>query len=201
MEKIQIDIFRKKSIEEFSEILSSSESRMESGSASAGVAAISAALLKRAAHQVEETPDNAERVQYIQRNSEIIRNYMCYLVDEDVKCRNPIKKAISENNPQHIEACVQPACAINSEIINMMISLLSLSKELCEYSNDKIHYIYESADYSMAAIRACVSFIYSMLKYCTDDTFIYVTKRENEVSVAQAEEIYHSIVSHFTLPV
>ena len=125
---------------------------------------------------------------------------MSYMVDEDVKCRNPIKKALSEGNPQHIEACVQPACAINTEIINMMISLLSLCDELCSYVEQPVHYVFEASDFAMSAIKSSVSFIYSMLHFCTDETYIYVTKRENEISVSQAKDYFGRIESRFNLP-
>ena len=45
---IKIDIFRKKTLEDFTAILSDPESRLECGSAAASVAAVAAALLARA---------------------------------------------------------------------------------------------------------------------------------------------------------
>ena len=56
---IKIDIFRKKTLEDFTAILSDPESRLECGSAAASVAAIAAALLARAAKllQVYGEPD------------------------------------------------------------------------------------------------------------------------------------------------
>lgn len=199
-DKIVINIFRKKTIEEFTECLAKQDSKLETGSASAAVGALSAAVLKRCADRIQADRCN-ERVEYISRNSEIIRNYMNYLIDEDVKCRAPINKAYAEGDQRKIEACVQPACAINSEIVNMMGSLLELGLELKSFiGEEQRHYLIESAEFAMSAIRASITFIYDMTKLCSDETYIYVTKRENEVMYQNALEKYRAITTDSGLP-
>lgn len=200
-EKILIDIFRKKPLDELSSVLSHSDSKLDTGSSAAAVATLSAALLVRAAEILMDSGVSGERIEYIHRNSEKLREYMFYLIDEDVKCRGPIKRAMSENSSEHIEACLQPAMAICSEIIGMMSTLLTLAEELCRIVGDTLpHYIFEASEYAMSAIRSSISYIFCMLKYSSDDTFIYVTRRENEVTYKEANDIYGRILSYFSLP-
>lgn len=197
-DKIVIDVFRKKTIEEFSEILSEEKARIETGSASAAAASFAAALLKRAADSV--VAEN-ERLEYIKRNSEIIRNYMTYLVDEDVKCRGPMRKALKEGDCAKIEACIQPACAINSEIINMMQNLLEFCEEIFDYApDDEKHYIVEAANLALSAVRMSVSYILNAVKSSSDDTYLYVTRRENEIFCSKCEEIAGRINKKSEMP-
>ena len=80
-ESIKIEIFRKKDAEDFTKALADPESRAQTGSGAAMTAAVSAALLERAARLTkEELPEN-ERVEYIVRNAEILRTYMVNLID------------------------------------------------------------------------------------------------------------------------
>ena len=65
---------------------------------------------------------------YILRNGEILRSYMVHLIDEDVKSRGPLNRALKEGEPRAIEAARQPASAIPAEIVNMMGKLLPLAK-------------------------------------------------------------------------
>ena len=200
-EKIVIDIYRKKPLDELTEILSRPDSKLETGSSSAAVATMAAALLVRGASLLSERGVTGERIDYIIRNSEKLRDYMYYLIDEDVKCRGPIKKALAEDDPVHIEACIQPATAICSEIIGMMLNLLNLAAELCSLGGENLpHYIFEASDYAMSSIRSSASYILSMISLSTDDTYIYVTKRENEITYKEAEKAYNTVRSYYSLP-
>ena len=72
-ESIKIQIFRKMDAEDFTVSLADPESRAQTGSGTAMTAAVASALLQRAAKATKaEHPDN-ERVEYIVRNSEILR--------------------------------------------------------------------------------------------------------------------------------
>ena len=83
-EGLKIEIFRKKDADEFTLSLADSESRMETGSGAAMAAALSAAFLHRAAAFSKTVHPDIDRVEYLLRNTEIIRNYMVHLIDEDV---------------------------------------------------------------------------------------------------------------------
>ena len=194
--KISIDALKNRTIENFVKDFASVESKMETGSCSAAVASISAAVLERAAAVSEGKSSNAERLEYIHRNAGIMRDYMIHLVDEDTKCRAPIIRAFKEGGQNEIDACLQSACAINAEIINMMLQNMQLAKELkgicCEES---LHYIREAAEFALSAIRACRIWILDMIKVSSDETYSFVTNRENEVYLQQAVDLYEEIVS------
>ena len=196
-EKITIEVFKKKPMEELSQALADPDGKLETGSGAAAVASVAAALLCRAAAATGKTVSGNERLDYIARNGEILRSYMVHLIDEDVKCRGPLKRAIKEGDARTIEAARQPAVSISAEILNMMGKLLELAQELCPLCpKEAKHYLAESAELAMAAARTARSYIVDMAAYSSDETYRFVTHRENELLLAQfapmAEEIIKS---------
>lgn len=193
-EKLIIDIYKNKNPEELTKLLAEKSSRLEAGSAAAMTAASAAALFARAAAYTAEEVKNDARLDYIIRNSEIIRNYMVYLIDEDVKSRNPLRKAIKEGNPQEIEAARQPAVCIAAEIINMMGQCLELMEELSAICPaEALHYLGEAAHLAMGAIRSCRVYILNMADKCSDETYRFVTRRENGLSLEKFSRFYETI--------
>lgn len=197
-EKIMIEVFKKKTMEELSQALADPDGKLETGSGAAAVASVAAALLCRAAAVTAKTVSGNERLGYIARNGEILRSYMVHLIDEDVKCRGPLKRAIKEGDARTIEAARQPAVSICGEILNMMGKLLELAGELCPLCpKEARHYLAESAELAMAAARTARSYIVDMAAYSSDETYRFVTRRENELLLAQfapmAEEIIKSV--------
>lgn len=196
-EKITIEVFKKKPMEELSQALADPDGKLETGSGAATVASVAAALLCRAAAATGKTVSGNERLDYIVRNGEILRSYMVHLIDEDVKCRGPLKRAMMEGDARTIEAARQPAVSICAEILNMMGKLLELAQELCPLCpKEAKHYLAESAELAMAAARTARSYIVDMAAYSSDETYRFVTHRENELLLAQfapmAEEIIKS---------
>ena len=196
-EKITIEVFKKKPMEELSQALADPDGKLETGSGAAAVASVAAALLCRAAAATGKTVSGNERLDYIARNGEILRSYMVHLIDEDVKCRGPLKRAMMEGDARTIEAARQPAVSISAEILNMMGKLLELAQELCPLCpKEAKHYLAESAELAMAAARTARSYIVDMAAYSSDETYRFVTHRENELLLAQfapmAEEIIKS---------
>lgn len=197
-EKIMIEVFKKKTMEELSQALADPDGKLETGSGAAAVASVAAALLCRAAAATGKVVSGNERLDYIVRNGEILRSYMVHLIDEDVKCRGPLKRAIKEGDARTIEAARQPAVSICAEILNMMGKLLELARELCPLCpKEARHYLAESAELAMAAARTARSYIVDMAAYSSDETYRFVTRRENELLLAQfaplAEEIIKSV--------
>ena len=188
-EGIKIEIFKLKNADELTKALADPEARIDTGSAAAMNAALAMALLERAAaHTVKALPGN-ERADYIFRNAEILRTYMVHLIDEDVKSRGPLRKALQEGDERKIEATRQPAVAIPGEVINMMSQALELGAELAGMCpKDALHYLGESAELSMSAIRAARLFILDMSDKCSDDTYRYIVRRENEITLKACEE-------------
>lgn len=194
-DKIIIEVYKTKTPEEFTKILSETDSRLEIGSAAALTAASAAALLRRAAAlTAAEAADNT-RVDYILRNSETLRSYMVHLIDEDVKSRGPLSRAEKEGNARKIEASLQTAACISAEIVNMMGQCLELAAELLELCPAEAkQYIGQSAELAMAAVRACMIYIVGMGDKSSDDTYRYVTRRENEITLAHCSDVYDGII-------
>lgn len=187
-EGIKIEIFKQKNADELTKALSDPDSRMETGGAAAVTAALAASLLERAAAITKKTAGENERVDYILRNAEILRGYMVHLIDEDVKSRHPLRRALKEGGEQEIEAARQPAVAIPAEVINMMGQMLELAKELCALCpKDAVHWLGECAELAMAAIRSARLYILDMSDKCSDETYRFVVRRENEITLSACE--------------
>jgi len=194
-EKIVIDVFRKKTFEELSQALAEPASKLESGSAAAAVAAVSASLLCRAA-AAAKSAEPGETMDYICRNAEILRTYMLHLVDEDVKSRGPLNRAIREGDARAIEAARQPAVSISAEIINMMgkaLELLQALDGLCP--KPAKHYMAESAELALAAAKAARHYIIDMSGYCSDETYRYVSRRENELLLEEISSAAAAVIA------
>ena len=190
-EKLVIDIWKKKNPEEITKELSSAESRLEVGSAAAMTAASAAALAERAASFCEKN----ERSEYLRRNIEIIRGYMVHLIDEDVKSRGPLRQAIKEGDPLKMEAARETAVCIASEIVNMTVQLMDFLAELAEKCPaDKLHYLGEAAHLSMGAAESCRAYICDMAGQSSDETYRFVTRRENEITFEQLHRVYDTVV-------
>lgn len=199
-DKLIIEIFREKNAEEFTKALAAPDSRLETGSAAAMTAAVAMSLAARAAAACDQS---GEKAQYIARNIETLRGYMVHLIDEDVKSRGPLRRAIKEGDARTIEAARQPAVCIDQEIINMMGQALELMPQLAELCpKDGLHYIGEAAELACAAVRAARLYILDMARYSTDDTYKFVIRRENELSLdnclAQTEKIRAAIEKALT---
>lgn len=195
-EKIIIEVsnYKGKSIEELSKALADKGDKIEAGSAAAAVAAIASSLLSRAAAVTAESVQNNERLDYIVRNSEILRNYMVYLIDEDVKSRAPLRKAVKGGKETEIDACRHPATLIASEIVNMMGKWLELGKELAALCPPEARqYIAEGTEFAMGAVRASIDSILAVADGSSDETFLYVTRRENELELEQCSKLANEI--------
>ena len=188
-EGIKIEIFKLKNADELTRSLADPESRIETGSGAAMTAALAMALLERAAALTVKALPGNERADYIFRNAEILRTYMVHLIDEDVKSRGPLRRALQEGDARNIEAARQPAISIPGEIINMMNQSLELGVELCGLCpKEAMHFVGESAELAMAAIRSARLYIVDMSDYCSDDTYRFVIRRENEITLEQCEK-------------
>ena len=195
-EGIKIEIFKLKNADELTKSLADPESRLETGSGAAMTAALAMSLLERAAAITCESMPENERANYIFRNAELLRSYMVHLIDEDVKARNPLRRALKEGDERNIEAARQPAVAIPGEVINMVGQALELAKELTALCpKDAMHYLGESAELSMAAIRAARMYIVDMSDKCSDDTYRYIVRRENEITLKTCEECAAQLIA------
>jgi len=194
--KIIIDIFKEKKAEEYTTALASPDSKICSGSAAAYLAAMGNALIERVAKSCLAKDEKNERLDYIVRNSEILRSYMVHLIDEAIKAKGPINRAKKEGGAREIEASIQTATCIEAEIVNMAKPALEFADELCGICGaDEKHTLLEAAEFIMSACRAAQSVILSYAALSSDETYRYVTRRENEVFLTEREELYADIAS------
>ena len=195
-EKLTIEIFRRKDAEDFTKALSDPESRTAVGSGAAMTAAIAAAYLHRASALCAAEKPEDERLAWLVRNSETLRTYMVQLIDEDVKCRGPLRRARKEGDARAIEAAHQPAVVIANEIVNMMGQCLELLKELkASAQGEALTFVKAAAELALSAIRASMHFCIDMSLECGDETYRYVTRRENELTLAQCLTVYEEILA------
>ena len=186
---IEIKVYKKMSFEDLSSEFVSSR-RLETGSLNALTAACAASLFKRAVDSVGD----GEREEYLKRNAEILRTYMIHLIDDDVKARAGLEKEKKTGTPERLEAAVHPACSINEEIINMMHQMLELCVESLEIvPQNKIHFIQEAAELAMGAVRSSRIWILNLVESCCDETYKYVVRRENEITLSECEELCRKI--------
>ena len=182
--KLKIEIFRKKTMEELSSALADPECRAGCGSAAAAVASIAAALLCRAAKQLTVTDENCEQAEWFVRNTEIVRSYMTNLIDEDVKCHAPLRRAQKEGEERNIEASRQAAVSICLEIVNMMGQCLDLCEGMMPLADtETVSLLKEGAELAYGASLAAGEYVLTMSALSPDETYRYVMKRENELTM------------------
>lgn len=195
-EGVKIEIFKLKNAGELTKSLADPDSRLETGGASAMSAALAMSLLARAATLTLRVRPENERVHYICRNAEILRGYMVHLIDEDVKSRQPLRRAMKEGGAREIEAAREPAVAIPGEIVNMMSQALGLAGELVPLCpGEARHYLGECAELAMAAVKAARLYILDMADKSTDETYRFVVRRENEISLKACADCAAEIIA------
>lgn len=198
-EKLSIEIFRKKDAEDFTLALADPDSRTAIGSGAAMTAAEAAAYLHRAAALCARQQPEDERLAWLVRNSETLRGYMVKLIDEDVKCRGPLRRARSEGDAQAIEAAHQPAAAIANEIVNMMVQCMDLLEELgARAQGEAKTCVAAAAELAMGATRACMHYCVDLSLGCADETYRYVVRRENEMTFEQLKAVYERVLAKTT---
>lgn len=192
---ITIEVYRNKNAEDFTSELKKKDSKLNSGSAAAECAAFAASLAQRAVSIISES-DDSEEIRYIDRNTEILRNYMVHLIDEDVKCRGPMRRALKEGGPNEIEAARHPAAAICGELINMMVQLFDFLKVLKSRSDEKsLVFIRQSAYFAFCAMNVSRDYILDLVSDSADETFRFVTERENEITFDNCAKVFNDIIS------
>lgn len=193
-DKLKIEILKNDTVDTLTSRISTPEARPEAGSAAAASASFASALLERAAKEIArnvESGEQSEKLDWYVRNAEILRDYMVRLIDEDVKCRGPLRRVLKEGDDRRIEAARQTATSICLEIVNMMGKALEMADELLAFAdrNAKFHLV-ECADLAYGASLAAGRYILYLSGMSCDDTYRYVMRRENELTMTAQKEIY-----------
>ena len=180
--KFVIEIFRKKDPDELTSALADPEGKLDIGSAAALCAAEACAMALRGARIAAKLHSGEERMEYLLRNIEKLRAYMVYLIDEDVKGRNIMKRAVKEGDPQKIEAAREPAAAISDEVICQMINLVDLIEELSGFApQESAIYLGSAVEFALSSIRSARLFAVHLANGSSDDTYSFIVRRENEI--------------------
>ena len=193
-DKLKIEILKNDTVDTLTSKISTPEARPEAGSAAAASASFASALLERAAKEIArnvESGEQSEKLDWYVRNAEILRDYMVRLIDEDVKCRGPLRRVLKEGDDRRIEAARQTATSICLEIVNMMGKALEMADELLAFAdrNAKFHLV-ECAELAYGASLAAGRYILYLSGMSCDDTYRYVMRRENELTMTAQKEIY-----------
>ena len=188
--KLTIQIYRNKSADELTAFIADPGERPDAGSAAASAGALAAALLCRAVRLNESEGLDPEKQDWYLRNSEILRTYLVKLIDEDVKCRSPLRRALKEGDEHAVEAARQVSVSICLEIVNMMGKCLEMAADYAgclKPGADARFYLMQSADLAYGASLAAGGFIRMTAEKSADETWRYVMNRENELTMqAQA---------------
>lgn len=180
--KFIIEVFRKKDADALTSALAETEGKLALGSAAALTAADACAMALRAARLSEGLSE--ERRDYLTRNLETLRGYMVYLIDEDVKGGNILRRALKEGDPQKIDAARQPASAISNEVINQVCNLMELADELSAVCTpDTAPYLGAAVQMALAALQSARLFAIRMASQSSDETYRFIARRENEITL------------------
>ena len=198
-EGIKIQIYRNETADSLTKKLADPSENADIGSAAAASAALAASMLARAALQIREARGVDEKLDWYVRNTEILRSYMVKLIDEDVKCRGPLRRALKEGDDRRIEAARQAAVSICLEIVNMMGQCIDLALEMmAKAEGDAKAELAAGADLAYGASLAAGRYILQMSRLSTDDTYRYVIKRENELTMQAQKEAYDRVIGAAT---
>ena len=194
-EAIKIQIYRNETADNLTKKLADPAENADIGSAAAAAAALSASMLARAAVQIREARGENEKLDWYVRNTEILRSYMVKLIDEDVKCRGPLRRALKEGDDRTVEAARQAAVSICLEIVNMMGQCIDLAGEMIALAADSAKADLEAAaDLAYGASLSAGRYILYMSSLSPDDTYRYVMKRENELTMQAQREVYDRLI-------
>ena len=195
-EGIKIQIYRNETADNLTKKLADPGENADIGSAASASAALSASMLARAAVQIRETGGANEKLDWYVRNTEILRSYMVKLIDEDVKCRGPLRRALKEGDDRTIEAARQSAVSICLEIVNMMGQCINLAGEMAVLAGEEAKAeLAAAADLAYGASKAAGRYILYMSSLSPDDTYRYVMKRENQLTMLDQKEAYERVIA------
>ena len=194
--KIVIEIYKDKNVDELTKIIADPESKLDTGSGAALNFAVAASLLSRAAALTAKSGVSGEKIDYIVKNAEKLREYMVFLIDDDVRSKNPLRQAIKNGSvPEELEAVRRPTVAISVELVNMTGQGLEMALDLAEIcSEDAKPYIEQFAHTVMAVAKCSVSFILSVTQKSNEETYRYVSKRENEITMDGYQKLYDRLM-------
>ena len=184
--KIVIEVFKTRDTAALSEAIADPGSHTDIGTAASALAANAFALALRAARLCEARHGGGERLDYLTRNLENLRGYMLHLMDEDNRCRAPLRRALRDSDRERLQPALEASCAIANELVCMAGKLLELLEELVPLCEDESAvYVGAAARMALAVTESCRCYLLGRAAHSEDEIFRFVTRRENELTLAQ----------------
>jgi len=190
--------FSGKTVKDFSTELASKDSRLEIGSAAALIGGMAASSLLLAVRKTgsEELGKTAEDI-------ELLRKYFIFLVDEEVKAKEPLESRLRQGvtDEAEIEGGYRTACIILSEQLYTLVKLIdiaeSVSDRLCPCtaveSAAAMYYIKTALE----SIRLKLAFYATKM---TEPVFARTTKREPEIVIEDNAARISALIAKFEAP-
>ena len=192
---LKAERYKNYNMDELTLKLSEAASRAEAGTVAGASGALACAMALRLANGLLSGDPENERYKYLVKNIDSLRTYMSVLMDQDIRCRAPMVKAIRENRPvEELDACLHPASEITEEIVGMMNVLLDFLIEMSgKLAFSDISVIQASLESAMAAVRISGAWINYLSDLSTEETFKFVMRREYEITYGEITEKYNKI--------
>lgn len=183
---INIHLYKNDNLDSFSKSFFE-EDKLETGSFNAMTCAMASSLMEKVAKNSAVSEDQ----EYILRNSEILRSYFIHLVDDDLKARAGYNKELLKGDKINIEASIHTAVSVNEEIISMSNQMLELGLKLKAICPDEcLHYLKEMAHLTVGAVKSSIDWILNITSSCSDETYKFVVRRENELNLQEIISLY-----------
>ena len=80
-----------------------------------------------------------------------------------------------------------------------MSNLLELLNELADIDTQGAMYIASAVHMSMAAMQSAMAFVLDMSSKSSDDTYVFVTRRENELTLERCSSLSREILAKVKL--
>lgn len=195
--RLKAVLFSEKPVSVCNKALSDKNAEYGLGSAAAEAAANATALALLAVNSSDlSDPAVAKAAQDL----ETLRTYFLRLIDEEIKCKEPLEKRLSEGAAAaEIEGGYRTACVIIDEVLYSGVMML----EQLDRVSDKI-----SAEGAAAAASA-VYFVKTAMQsvkylkayYSTkmnEEVFARTTRREPEIAIEQNEAFLNGLIEKFS---
>lgn len=187
--------FSGKTVKDFSIELASVDSKLATGSVAAALGGMAAASLLRAVRKTasEELQKSADEL-------ELLRKYLIFLIDEEVKAKEPLESRLKDGvaDEAEIEGGYRTACVILSEQLYTLVKLIDIAEtvadKLCPCAAVE-------AAAAMYYVRTAFEGIRLQLAYYStkmiEPVFARTTKREPEIVIGDNSTRLDALIAIF----
>ncbi len=191
--RLKAVLFSEKPVSACNKALSEKDAEYGIGSAAAEAAANATALALRAVNS-SDLSDPA--IAKAASDLETLRTYFLRLIDEEIKCKEPLEKRLLEGaSAAEIEGGYRTACVIIDEVLYSSVMMLEqLDKVACKISP-------EGAPAAAAAVFFVKTAMHGVrllkAQYSTkmnEEVFARTTRREPEIAIESSEDFMNELI-------